>query len=99
MNKKKVMNYVLKAASVVGLNAQQQIECILEGAMICYRLGMRRKYALFLYVAARMSAENENFAVAHALVFFFIIIFYSNFFFFVLIFMFNWQINKLSNIN
>ncbi len=58
----------MRAGAVPGLNPQQQIECTLEGALVCHRLGLRRKYALFLYVAALLNAENENFAVAHALV-------------------------------
>jgi len=31
-------------------------------------MGMWRKYALFLYIAALLSADNENYGVAHALV-------------------------------
>ena len=64
----KVMEYVLRAASVPGLNTQQQIECTLEGGLICHRLGMWRKYALFLFIAALMSADNNNYGVAQALV-------------------------------
>jgi len=58
----------MKASSVPGLNAQQHIECTLEGGLICHRMGMQRKYALFLYVAALMCADSENYDVAHALV-------------------------------
>lgn len=57
-----------RAAAARGLNGQQQIECILEGALVCRRLGMRRKYGLLLYVAGLMAVENENEAAAHALV-------------------------------
>ncbi len=62
------MEYVIRAASVPGLNSQQQIECILEGALVCYRLNLRRKYSLFLYIAALMTAENGNNEMADALV-------------------------------
>ena len=58
----------MRAASVPGLNTQQQIECVLEGGLICRRMGLKRKYALLLYVAALMSAENENAQLAYALV-------------------------------
>eukprot|EP01038_Epipyxis_sp_PR26KG_P004766 gene4766-6686_t len=64
----KVMDYVLKASAVPGLNSQQHIECTLEGGLICHRLGMKRKYALFLYVAALMCADSGNYAVAHTLI-------------------------------
>ena len=64
------MEYVLRAAAVPGLNAMQQIECILEGANICKRLNLHRKYALLLYVASLMSAESNHTSMAHALVIF-----------------------------
>jgi hypothetical protein len=64
----KVLDYVLRAVSVPGLNAQQQIECALECGLVFHRMGMWRKYALFLYIAALMSVENDQFGVAHALV-------------------------------
>ena len=57
----------MKAISVDGLNIQQQIECMLEAGLICYRLGMKRKYALFLFLAAILSIENENFSFAQTL--------------------------------
>lgn len=63
-----MLEYVLRAVAVPGLNAQQQIEVTLECGLRCHRLGMWRKYALFLYIAALLSADNENFAVANALV-------------------------------
>ncbi len=44
------------------------LQCILEGALIFHRIGLRRKYGFFLYIAALMSAENDNYSVAHALV-------------------------------
>lgn len=62
------MDYVMRAVTVPGLNAQQQIEVTLEGGLRCHRLGLWRKYALFLYIAALMCADNENFGVANALV-------------------------------
>lgn len=58
----------MRAVTVPGLNSQQQLEVVLEGGIRCHRLGLWRKYALFMYIAAIMSAENENFGVAHALV-------------------------------
>jgi hypothetical protein len=58
----------MKAVSVPGFNAQQQIECALEGGLICHRLGLWRKYAFFLFIAALMSADNDNYGVAQALV-------------------------------
>lgn len=64
----KVVEYIMRAASVPGLNQRQQIECTLEGALICYRLGLTRKYTLFLYIAALMSAEDANYQMADSLV-------------------------------
>jgi hypothetical protein len=64
----RVLDYVLRAVTVPGLNTQQQIEVTLEAGLRCHRLGLSRKYALFLYIAALMSADNENFGVANALV-------------------------------
>ena len=66
-SEKLVMFYVLRAVSVPGLNAQQQIECMIEGAFICKRMGLKRKYALLLYLSSLMSAENNNMKMAHAL--------------------------------
>ncbi len=63
----KIMNCILHAASIQGLNAQQEIECTIEGGLIFHRLGLNRKYGLFLYVAALMSAENDQMHVAHSL--------------------------------
>lgn len=64
----KVMECVMRASSVPGLNSQQQIECVLEGGFICRRLGLNRKYALLMYVASLMSAENDNPQLSHSLV-------------------------------
>jgi hypothetical protein len=64
---RKVLEYVMRAASVPGLNSQQQIECVLEGGLICRRMGLNRKYALLLFVAAVMSADCENAQLAYAL--------------------------------
>ena len=66
-HEKRALAYILRAASVPGLNSQQQIECTIEGGLICKNLGMHRKYALHLYIAALLSAENENMVMAHAL--------------------------------
>jgi hypothetical protein len=63
-----VLEYVMRAASVPGLNSQQQIECVIEGGMICRRMGLNRKYALLLFVATVMSADCENVPLAYALV-------------------------------
>mmetsp|Transcript_1167 Transcript_1167/g.1895 ORF Transcript_1167/g.1895 Transcript_1167/m.1895 type:complete len:1683 (+) Transcript_1167:109-5157(+) len=64
----KVMEFVLRAAAVPGLNLPQQIECTIEGAFTCLRMNMKRKYAFLLYVAALLSADSENVSVAHSLV-------------------------------
>ena len=58
----------MRAVAVPGLNSQQSIECILEGALIFHRIGLKKKYGFFLYIAALLSAENDNYSVAHALV-------------------------------
>lgn len=66
--REKAMEFILRAVAVPGLNVQQQIECTLEGAFACYRMGMKRKYAFLLYVAATLSSNAENTEVAYALV-------------------------------
>jgi len=50
------------------LYTQHYTQVTLEGGLRCHRMGMWRKYALFLYIAALLSADNENYGVAHALV-------------------------------
>jgi hypothetical protein len=62
------MEFILRAAAVPGLNVPQQIECTVEGAFICLRLNMHRKYAFLVYFAALLSADSENASVAHSLV-------------------------------
>jgi hypothetical protein len=62
------MEFVLRAAAVPGLSVAQQIECTLEGAFACLRVGLQRKYAFLLYVAALLSADSENSYVPHSLV-------------------------------
>ena len=61
-----------KATAVAGLNAQQHIECMLEGALIFNRLGMRRKYGFFLYATVLLCIECDNFSFAQSLVSFFV---------------------------
>jgi hypothetical protein len=63
----KIIEYIMKAISIQGLNDQQQLETALEGAIICYRLGLKRKYCLFLYIAALMTAEIGNYEKADLL--------------------------------
>lgn len=62
------MEFVLRAAAVPGLNVAQQIECTLEGALACLRVGLKRKYAFLVYVAALLSTDSENSFVPHSLV-------------------------------
>lgn len=64
----KVIEFILRAAAVPGLSVAQQIECTLEGALACLRVGLQRKYAFLLYVAALLSADSENSYVPHSLV-------------------------------
>lgn len=63
-----VLEYLMKAIAVQGLSSQQQIDCALEGALICHRLGLRRKYALLLYIASLMTGDLGNREVACELV-------------------------------
>jgi hypothetical protein len=53
---------------IPGLNTQQQLECILEGALLCQGLHLPRKYILFVYMAAMMAMEGGNYDIAQALV-------------------------------
>ena len=64
---RKVLEYIFSAIAVPGLNKQQQTEITIEGALIFHRLGMKRKFALLLYIAALLCAENDNFSVAQSL--------------------------------
>jgi hypothetical protein len=61
--------------TVAGLNPQQQIECIIEVSLIFHRVGLQKKFAFFLFVAALLSAESNNFGFAHSLVRFYFILF------------------------
>lgn len=63
----KILECILRACSVPGLNVQQQIEVTVEGAFLFRRLGLKRKYALLLYLAGLMSAESDNHIIAHSL--------------------------------
>ncbi|KAJ1415677.1 hypothetical protein B484DRAFT_158849, partial [Ochromonadaceae sp. CCMP2298] len=63
----KVLDCILQALSVPGLPPQQQVEATVEGALLCRRLGLQRKAALLLYLAALLSAESDNYSVAQAL--------------------------------
>ena len=66
--KYKVLKYVMRGCSIPGLNVMQQIECTLEAGMICNRIGLKRKYSLFVYIAALMSAECNHASMALKLV-------------------------------
>lgn len=61
----KVMEFLLRAVSVPGLNRQQQMECTLEAAFICSRMRLHRKYAFFLFLAALFANDSENAVVTH----------------------------------
>lgn len=61
----------MQAIAIPGLSPMQQIECILEGSLICKRLGLHRKHALFVYLAALISTENNHTSLAYNLVMFF----------------------------
>jgi hypothetical protein len=63
----RVLAYLVRAMSVPGLNGPQQLECVLEAAVVCSRLGLRRKHILFLFIAALRSIEAENLSIAMAL--------------------------------
>jgi hypothetical protein len=60
-----VLEFLLRAVSVPGLNRQQQMECTLEAAFVCSRLGLQRKHAFFLFLAALFAADSENATVTH----------------------------------
>lgn len=63
----KVMEFLLRAVSVPGLNRQRQMECTLEAAFVCSRMNLKRKYAFFLFLAAQFAADSENATVTHLL--------------------------------
>lgn len=63
----RVLAYLVRAMSVPGLNGPQQLECVLEAAVVCSRLGLRRKHILFLFIAALRTVEAENLSIAMAL--------------------------------
>lgn len=63
----RVLAYLVRAMSVPGLSGPQQLECVLEAAVVCSRLGLRRKHTLFLFIAALRSVEAENLSIAMAL--------------------------------
>ena len=59
--------YTSHALRTPGLDWEQQIACATEGSFVCKQLGLRRKQALLLYVAAVLAAENDSLAAAEGL--------------------------------
>jgi hypothetical protein len=64
----KALEFVMRAVAVPGLNASQHLVCIVEGGLICKRLGLTRKYALLTYIAALTSSEGQTSDTARDLV-------------------------------
>ena len=50
-----------------GLGMQQQIECTLEAGLLCKKMGMWRKEALFMYLASLLCADLGNDHASHAI--------------------------------
>lgn len=63
----RTLDYLLRALSVPGLGMQQQIECTLEAGLLCKRMGLWRKQALFMYLASLLSADLGNDHASHAI--------------------------------
>jgi len=62
-----ISDYVLRAVSVPGLSPTQRVEVTARGALVFRRAGLKRKYAMLLYMAALMSAECGKTHTAHKL--------------------------------
>lgn len=55
----RVIEGIYRAGSVQGLSDNQQSEVMMESALVCKALGMTRKYAFLLYLAALQLSELE----------------------------------------
>eukprot|EP01033_Poteriospumella_lacustris_P010402 gene10402-7397_t len=63
----KLSEYVMRAVAIPGLSARQQLDAVLEAALVCRRAGLFRKQTQLLYVAALMAADRGHFAIASVL--------------------------------
>ena len=63
-----ISDYVMRAISVPGMSPYQRVEITARGALVFRRAGLKRKYALLLYMAALMSAESGKTHTAHILI-------------------------------
>ena len=62
-----ISEYVMRAISVPYLTPHQRVEVTAQGALVFQRAGLKRKYALLLYLAALMSTESGLTRTAHIL--------------------------------
>lgn len=67
-SEQKVIEYLLRSVTAASINKQQQVDCLLEAALVCHRLKMRRKYAFFLFLASLHASDAENPFVVQGLV-------------------------------
>jgi hypothetical protein len=63
----KLSEYIMRGVAIPGLSARQQLDAVLEAALVCRRAGLFRKQTKLLYIAALMAADQGNYAIASML--------------------------------
>eukprot|EP01041_Mallomonas_annulata_P002057 gene2057-4019_t len=56
----RVMESILRTVSIPDLEVQQQVDVLLESALLCRSIGMKRKYAWLLYLASLQLLEGDG---------------------------------------
>jgi hypothetical protein len=64
----KVVEYLMRSVTAASVNKQQQVDFLLEAALVCHRLKLQRKYGFFLFLASLHASDNENPFVVQGLV-------------------------------
>lgn len=63
----KLSLYAMRALSIPGLSSRQQLDAVLEAALLFRRANLPRKHALLMYVAGLVTADEGNYDVSAAL--------------------------------
>jgi hypothetical protein len=63
----KVVDLVFRAIELPNLSSLQVIECTLNGALLCRRLGLQRKYFFLIFKAAALYVEMNDYIAASKL--------------------------------
>jgi hypothetical protein len=64
----KVVEYLMRSVTAASANKQQQVDFLLEAALVCHRMRLQRKFGFFLLLASLHASDNENPFVVQGLV-------------------------------